>query len=252
MSTTALTIITDAFAILNIVQAGEPVNADDAQTGFRALNRLIGSWAIQPRTIPSTVREVFPIVAGKGSPANPYTIGPTGDLVTARPPTRGSLSSAGLLMTNSTPPIEIPRDLMTDQAYEAIGVKDLTSSLFTGVFYRPTFTAGNGTLFLFPVPDGSQPTSLVLYQSLALTTFTSLTASYDLPTGYDEALTYNLARRLAGIFGRTMNPDDLLTAAESLAVVKRSTVMMTDLSNDFSLQNLRTGYDINTGTGGGA
>lgn len=249
MSTTAQTLITDALAILNVYQPGEFIAAADEQLAFRILNRMMSTWAQQRLTIPAIVRQTFPIVAGKGTPANPYTIGLGGNLNVARPPNQSSVAGAGLILNASTPPVEIPRAVLTDDDYRAIASKELTNSLLTSVYYNPTFvTTGFGAIYLWPVPDNTLNT-LVLYLQQALTSFATLTAIYQIPDSYDEAMLYNLTRRLAKPFGQTVDGDVAQLATNSLSLLKRSNVKMSDMPNDFTC-DLSGGYNILTGTGG--
>lgn len=82
-----------AFQRLGIFQVNESFPADDAEYARTRLNQMMGSWAIQPLTIPVIAREVFPITADLGT----YTIGPGGDFDTSRP---SRLTGAALLLNN--------------------------------------------------------------------------------------------------------------------------------------------------------
>lgn len=246
MSTTATTIITGAYEMLGVISPNDTLPSVLLTKGFRRLNLMMGSWARQSLTIPVIDRDVFPTVTGKGSTANPYTVGIGGDLNMQRPT---ALDGAGLLLLSSQPvPVELPRALYTDDAYEAVQIKDLTNGLFTGVYYNPTFPLG--TLNLWPVPDGSVPTSIVLYHLHALTQFVSPAAVYDLPEGADEAVEYNLALRLADPSAvpaeRLANIQSI--ARSSLAVYKRSNTKIVDMPIDPAFtQSRRGGYNIDTG-----
>ena len=78
--------------------------------------------------------------------------------------------------------------------------------------------------------------------------FASLTASYDLPPGYDEMLEYQLARRLAGPYQRQFSPENAQMAIETLANVKRANYKLSDLPFDPAMtQDRRGGYNIVTG-----
>ncbi len=212
---------------------------------------MIGSWAQQNLTIPTIAREVFPLIANKGGPSNPYTIGIGGNLNTARPPNQSSISGVGLLLNTSSPVVEIPRAMLTDDAWEAVQVKELGNPLFTDLYYNPTYTSNLGTINLWPVPDGSQNTSLVLYLQKALTAFADLTTEYDFPPAYEEAMVYNLCRRIAKPWGATLDADVLNMASTSLSLIKRSNVKLTDLPTDPALTaNNRFSYNIQTGLGG--
>jgi hypothetical protein len=249
VSTTAATIIADAFGILNVFMAGEDVPPAIANDALRRLNMMIGSWAQQSLTVPAISREVFDLVAGQGGPSNPYTIGAAGNFVTPRPPNQSSIVGAGLLLTTSSPVVEIPRAVITDDAYQAIQVKELGSALFTYVYYNPTYTADLGTINLWPVPN-IVTNDLVLYLERAIAEFADLTTVYRFPPSYDEALMYNLARRLAKPYGREVDEDLMVSATTSLMILKRANFKLSDLANDFA-RDRRGVYNILTGSTGG-
>lgn len=232
-SVTATQVITDASRMLNLYQPGEAIPAADSTDALRFLNLMVGQWAQTGLTIPAEVRFVAPLVANKGSSTNPYTIGSGGNLNTTKPPNQDSLVAAGLLLNASTPPVEIPRALMTDMAYERTRIKDLTSVLFTDVYYLPTFSNSLGSIYLWPVPT-DLTNSLVLYIRAGLSTFADLTTSYFIPDGYDQALYGQLALILAIPFGRTISDDLKTLARESFATIKRSNVHLSDLANDLA------------------
>lgn len=247
---TGLSLITDAFSELNVLLPNEAPSANDAQFGLRALNRMLGQWALQSFTIPAVARVTTPAVVGQGSTANPYTIGIGGTINVPRPPSQAAIVGVGLLLNNSTPPVEIPRALLTDDAYQGIPVKDLTNSLFTGLYYNPTVPLG--TINLWPVTSVAGNT-LVLYLQQALSAFVDLTTVYSVQDGAEEALYYNLAKRLIVPYGRAGSQvaiDITQMAGSSLMILKRANVKMSDLANDFAYGPAVPGghgYDIQTG-----
>lgn len=247
MTTTGLTVIRGAFELLNVFQPSEEIPGADAQSALGWLNRMVSGWAQQATTIPSQARVVTPLVSGKGGPANPYTIGVGGDLNIVKPANQSSIVGVACLLGASTPQVEIPRGYFTDDGWQATAIKDLTNVLFTYVYYNPTFTnAGLGTIQLWPIPLETV-NSLVLYVSQALTQLASLTAVYQIPDGYEDALIYNLARRIYKPWGATLDQDTIDMAGSTLRLIKRSNVHLSDLPNDTILTAGRTGYNIQTG-----
>lgn len=234
--TTAATIVRGALETIGVVGEGQTMTAEKAADGLRRLNLLVGSWAIQPGTIPVTAREVFALVAGQTS----YTIGPGGNFNTARP-APADLLGAGMLLTTSTPPVEMARTVYTEAAYASQAVKGLSNGLLSGIYYQPTSPLG--TIRPWPVPDTAQHT-LVLYLRKALTAFADLTTSYSLPPGVAEALEYGLAWRLCGPYSVPVDPDLKDLARSSLALVKRANARLVDLPSGWPSGG---GYDITTG-----
>ena len=241
---TATGLLADAFGVLNVFQPGASIPPADAQSGLRILNRLVGQWALQGLTIPAVTRIPVPLVAGKGSPANPYTIGPSGNINTTRPPTQAHVLAATLVYPTTPATTEIPLAIYTDQAYTRIATKALASTQPAGVWYNPTWPLG--TLQLWPVPDNAV-NSLLLYLQQPLATFASLTQSYDLPDGMEDAIVTNLALKLATPWGATPPPEIVVAANESLRILKRANLKMVTLGNDLTWH--RGYYDIQLGNG---
>jgi hypothetical protein len=99
---------------------------------------------------------------------------------------------------------------------------------------------------LWPTPT-VDTNDLVIYRPDQLSEFADLTTEYQVPNGYEEALVYNLAIRLAAPFGRQIPPDVDMMAKKSLANIKRANTKMADLYNDTAaLGYSRFGYNIQT------
>lgn len=225
---TAQKIILAAMNMLGIRQSGETMAGADMQDALDLLNGMIDGWGLQPGTILNQQREVFPLVAGQGGPANPYTMGPGGDFNTVRPV---YVTGAGLLLGTS-PTIEIPLSFLTDDAYEAIRIKDLGSPYPTSLYFNATQPLAS--IYLYPVPT-SALNDLVLYSLDASLGFANLTTQYTFAPGYVEAMEYNLARRLAAPYGQPFTPELDQLARKSLAWVKTANTRMVDLSLDGAL-----------------
>ena len=251
---TANTVIQAAFSRLNVYLPTETPSAANANFALGELNRMVGGWSQRGALmIPVVARETFDLTANKGGPSNPYTIGTGGNFNTPRPPNQHSVTAASLILTDSDPDVEIPLGIYTDDAYNAVAIKELTSAQPTGLYYNPTYTTTElGTINLWPVPDNAT-NDLALYLQKPLTRFAALATSYYVPEGVDDALVYNLERRLAGPFGRILSADDQALAVSSLSVVKRSNVKLSDLATDAiwaTMGGRRTLYNIQTDGGG--
>ena len=240
----ALDIITDAMQEIGAIGAGETPNSNDAALGLSRLNMMLSGWSLQPQTIPVIVREVFDVVADQST----YTIGDGADFDTTRP---AYLTNAALLLNTSSPAIEIPIALLTDDMYAAIAIKTQSNVQFTSLYYNPTFTTSNwGTIFLWPVPTTAS-NDVVIYRPEQLSEFDDLATQYILPPGCQEAMFYGLAVRLCKPFGRPVDPELSRMARTTLATFKRGNTKMADLYNDTAaLGWSRYGYNINTDQGG--
>lgn len=253
-STTALAIITGAFETLGVYAPGESLSPADQNGALRRLNLLMEGLSLQPLTQPVLARDVFDLVADKGGPDNPYTIGTGGDFDVPRPIT---LEGAGILLVQPDPTnnVEVPRALLTDDAWAAIQIKTLSATQFTDVYYNPTYANDLGTINLWPIPNIAT-NKLVVYRRQLLTAFATAVTSYDLPPGCAEMLWYQLAQRLAPVYGVTdagIVGDVRDMARTTLATFKRANTELADLSTDPALtRDPSGGYNILTGTGGGS
>lgn len=225
ISSTATVLINAALERLGVKSAGETVSASDMQAGLRSLQLMVDSWALQPGTITYETREVFDLVANQAS----YTIGPSANFNTVRPVW---ITGAGLLLTASDPDVEIPLGLLTDNGWQSIAQKALTSTQPTQLYFNAT--APSATINLWPIPDNAT-NDLVLYSLKAFVGFTDLATSVSMPTGYAEAIEYNLALRLQAPFGQEMGDDDKKLARKLLASVKRSNAHIVDMALDPAL-----------------
>src|SRR5207245_4091367 len=141
------------------------------------------------------------------------------DIDVARPVKQNSIKQSMLLLVDGV--TEIPIGVMTDQSYEQLPIKNLAGTQPSQVYYNPMFTLGLGSLYLWPVPNATT-TSLVLYLEQALSTFGNLTTAYQLPSGYQDALTFWLARRLSAPYGRPVREDLKDKADRALMLIKRA------------------------------
>jgi hypothetical protein len=248
---TALDLITDMYAVFNVYIPGESVDPNMAQVARRYLNRMLNTWSQRTAMIPVIARERFDMIADKGGPDNPYTIGDGGDFDTERPSNQGSITAANLILTNSDPEVRVPLGIYTDDAYDANQIPDMSNSQPTGLYYNPTYAGGLGSIFLWPVPNTAQ-NDLELFLQKSVSEFADLSTTYYVPDGLPEALVYNLAKRMQSIVGRQMSADDKLLAIETLGVFTRSNLKISDLMNDAYVftYGRRTMFNINTGAGG--
>jgi hypothetical protein len=136
---------------------------------------------------------------------------------------------------------EVPRAVITDEAWEMIRIKSLRSAQFTDVYYNPTYSAGLGTINLWPIPNVAT-NSLVLYRLDQIAPFANQTTQYQLPNGYDEAIVYNLAIRRAPDYGKIPSPLVMEMARISLGAIKRANVKLTDVPTDPALTRDPGGY----------
>ena len=236
---TARDMIRDALQEIGALGVGEAVTDADAQAGLVRLNSLIDTWQTERLTIYNLYREVFSLVASQAS----YTIGPTGaDFTCAVRPT--FIQHAGIIFTSSGTDTEIPIKIITDDEYAALRIKAITSTLPTKLYYNPTFPLG--TIYLWPVPSDSS-VDLALYIPVPLTAGLSLNSNLVLAPSYEEAVRYNLAIRLAPIFGRPVDATVGMLSTESKATLKRSNQRADEMRVDEAIVSQGAAFNIWTG-----
>ena len=233
---------------LGVISLGSGLDAFQGSDGLARLNVLVNSWAIQTKISTFVSRNVFAITSNQAA----YTLGPGGNWNTPQIPLR--LTNAGIIFNTSSPPVEVPRGILTDDGFAAIPIKSLTNPYFTDVYFQSTYAAGLATVTLWPVPTDAT-TQIALYWHDVIGGFADLVTGYLLPNGYERALEYNLAQELIPEY---QVPDAVTTkiyarAERALKDVKRGYARLIDLPQDAALvYSPRGGYNILTGTGGGS
>lgn len=239
---TVLDLVTAAMQEIGALASGESLPDHEAEVALIRLNSLLDTWQTERLTIYNLDRASYALVANQAS----YTIGPSAsgpDWTCAVRPT--FISHATLLYTASDPHVEIPVRLITDDEYAAIRIKGVTSTIPKWLYYNPTFPLG--TIALWPVPTDSSA-QLILYIPVPITSGLDIHDTLVLPPAYEEAIRYNLAIRLAPIFGRQLDPTIATMAVESKATLKRSNQRTDDLRVDPAIPGVRGGaWDLFTG-----
>lgn len=232
---TARDLVTRAMVLNGSCAEGEVPLANEMARGFLMMNSMIDGWNLQPLTTLVNTRDVFDITADTAS----YTFGPSGTwVITGDRPSQ--ITDAYLLLNTADPPVEIPMALLTSTQYNAIAIKDLSSTQPTSVYFQPTNP--NGTVTLWPVPSITT-NQLVLYWDAVFPQFSSVNASVQLPPGYDLAIVFNLAI-LLGLGWRAMDPEIRRLAKQFLDQVKASNLRLNDLDIDPGLAPSGGGYNI--------
>ncbi|HDY88061.1 MAG TPA: hypothetical protein ENH82_08120 [bacterium] len=205
-----LDLITDSAETARIFAPGDTLLNDKAQSIFRELNRMIGSWANENFLIFEQKEETLTLVADQAS----YTIGKSGspDFDTVRP----QEILKGSFIRKSGGNQDFPLAVKSFEEYRRIGNKS-TGARPWWIAYNPTFP--NGTLFLWFRPNATDELHLLSLKELG--SFTGLTQTISLPPGYEDAIHYNLAIRIAPKYGKQQRADIVAEATKSIKVLKR-------------------------------
>lgn len=188
---TAQQIVIDARAELGIAEDEEPLQAVDLEKGLRALNRMLKAWQADGVMIWTLTDGTLALVAGQAD----YDFGTGGDFTT-RPfdiedDMRINRGTNDLVMTR------LSRD-----EYKAIPNK-ATAGYPTQWYYDRQ--RSGGVLSVWPAPDSAGGTLKFTYRRVVMDLDAGAN-DFDVPQEWMEALTYGLAARLVGIYGRAGKP----------------------------------------------
>lgn len=221
--------ITRSGYVATVTQVSHPFSVGDeayihgaTQTAYNGLQTV--------QSVPTADTYTFTV---QGTPATPAT---------------GTITAAAV----EGVPVEIPRPVITDSAFQFLQLKNMSNAQFTVVYYNPTYPFG--TIYLWPRPD-TAINQLALYLKNVFGGFADLFTTYDYPDlpGYAEALQYQLELRLTRPYGKPTDPELHKQAAQAFGIIKRANNKLMDLPNEAALltdTNRRGGYNINSGTGG--
>ena len=214
---TANDLIERALKTIGVLASGETASGSDASDSFTILNGMMDSWATQRLTIYTTARNEFNLTAS----TQDYTIGTGGTFNIVRPVWIVGASIIPDRNASSSQKIELPiQPALNTTQWQQVAIKGTTSTFPLEFYYDKQWTAGLETISVWPVPSTSSA-QLVLYTPTALTKFADLATDYTFPPGYEEALRYQLATRLAPEFGRPLPPEVMALAQDTFANVKR-------------------------------
>jgi hypothetical protein len=203
--TTALDLITQALQSAGILYKSETPDADESSDALDELNNMLDEWSNDSLMIVSRVRESFPSTG-----AVSYTIGSGGDFDTIRPLNIRSVFAR----IGST---DYPMGEISDENYSLIQTKATPG---TPDFYNYNNAFPLGLLTFYPYPTSAY--EIHIYSDKAITNIASLTTDISLPPGWKSAIRYNLAARMAPLFGQPLSPELAGQALSSLAAIKRT------------------------------
>lgn len=203
-------LIEASLRLITALAPGENIEDGEAEDGLATVNRMISSWSNENLTIYAITEETFTLVANQQS----YTMGSSGDFNTTRP-----LEIKRALLRDSTvsPSIDSPINIRTMAEWSRIPSKGVTSNYPFELYVEYTYPTA--TIQLYPKPTAAH--TLVLYSLKELTQISTLSTSISLPPGYEEALVYNAAVRLAPEYGKNASQEIVAIALESKANIKR-------------------------------
>ena len=211
--TAVRTILTRAVRLLGAVAQGTPLAAGDAADALTALNGMLQSWNIESLAVYTENFDPYNLVPGQQF----YTIGPTGNIALAPQLRPSSLYRAQLKVTDTTPNLFRPIELINDEEWSDLRLQQISTAYPTKLYNDGNFP--NMGLYLYPIPTMAY--QLILWTWNQISIITDLNADLSLPPGYERAIIYNLAVEIAAEYGKVPSPDVTRIANDSLALIKR-------------------------------
>jgi hypothetical protein len=224
-------LINASFRLIGVTSSGETAKADELTDALSSLNRMIARWSNERLFVYARVRETFPLVAAQAS----YTMGVGGNFNTSRP----MRIDAAAILDDIT---ELPIDIISQNEWAAIVQKTMQSPIPVKLHAEATTT--QATLRMWPVP--SEVKTLVLYSWKPISSFSAAGDTVSFPPGYEDAIVYCLAVRLAPEYGRSVDPGILMEMTEAKANIKRMNIQPQYLSIDLAITG-RGKFNIFTG-----
>lgn len=228
----ALDLISSSFRLINVFASGEPIPAADASDALSALNQMIDSWQTERMLIFTLTINEYPLVPGQ----QVYTLGPGGNFNATRPARIERMSIVNL--ANPSQPLELPIEMLSDEDWQTVPVKVITSTLPLYVYDDGAYPLRN--LSFYPVPQVLVNTRIYVWS--AVNSFPDLNTDVEFPPGYFKALRYNLALDLAGEWSATVPPTVLAQALESKAKIKILNAPKVQSGIDAALVDPEGGY----------
>lgn len=204
--TTPRDLITDSLVDLGVISPVDSIDATQVTGLFRRLNQMIAMWSTQSMLIYGDVLVSKTLTAGTSS----YSIGTGADINTPRP----NVVKTAYVRDADT---DTALDIIDEYKYSGI-VDKATLAEPDFLYYNPSYP--NGFIKLWPVPEKNY--TLLLEVEQPLTQFVSIDTAISLPDGYEEAIRFNLMKRIAGGYGKMLTPEQATLAADGLELIKKA------------------------------
>lgn len=202
---TGQTLIDRACRLIGVVSSGSSATSAESADALIAFNAMLDSWKNDGLMAYSVTEVSKAMVVGDSS----YTFVSSGDFNGVRPV---EIKSAYMTIGTTSYTVEV----ISEEEWYAIEVPTTTSDLVEKVWYNPTMSSG--TVNVWPVPSATNTLTLVVRSPLS---DLALGTTVALPPGWEEAIAYNGAIRIAPEFGAQVPPAVAKMATESLAAIKR-------------------------------
>lgn len=203
---TAAEIIERSLLMIGAIASGETPTSDEQSDAFTAMKEMLDSWSNEHLIIPAATNEDVTLVANQQS----YTMGSGGDFDTTRP-----MRIEQAIVRDATN-FDLKIYNITQDEWAFNPLKQTTSELPLELYVE--YTNPLATLYFWPKPSSARTVSLWSWKPLSAIATVSTELTF--PPGYDRAIRFNLARELAGEYGKSLTPEQMEIARESKANIK--------------------------------
>lgn len=201
-------VVTAALKKIGALAPSESIAASEASDGLAELNRMLGSWSNEGLLIYAITAET-PLTLTPSQAT--YTLGISGSITTRPQKIEKALIRDGTLDL----PVNV---LLSLSEFAAIALKSMQSTYPTDLYDDGGYP--RRTITLYPVPSAAK--SLVLFTKRALTAISTLDTAVSLPPGYEDAMVWNLAERLAPEYGKALSEVVMMKAIDTKAAIKNA------------------------------
>lgn len=179
-SLTSTQLIEAAFGNLGIAQEGEALTPRMYQDGLRALNLLIKTWGAHPRL---WIMEEGSLAMVADTPSY---------VITPKP-----LRITEARYRNTASQIDVPMSEMSRQEYFDQPNKTTSPSIPVNFYFDPQ--TATGTLYLWPCPSTTTASAYTVKYTYVrrMESMVATNDELDLPQEWQEAVIWNLSKRLA-------------------------------------------------------
>lgn len=199
--------ITDTLVLINVVDAGGAPSASESNHALAALNRLIANWSAAGVPVYTVTRDVFTLTG-----AASVTIGTGGTINVVRP-----LKIRSAAIVSGT--VERKMEIVTADQFHNWQDRSRAGRFARILYYDAAYPLG--TIWMLPVPAVGG--TLELFSIKPLASFASLSATFDMPPGYEQAIQYALAVAIAPSYhgAAQLSPGVTTGAAEAKDSIAR-------------------------------
>jgi hypothetical protein len=203
--------LSTALTLIGAYASEETPRAADSVRAMAALNRMISMWNTDRLFIYTVKQAIHNFTANQQS----YQMGPgAADFPLIERPVK--IVNCNLIMTNVTPNLRLPMNLLNDDQWASKKLLNLATAIPTDLYNDGAYPYS--TLYFWPKPLIAYQFELYTWQ--ALYQVADLFDPLILPPGYEEAVLYNLAIRLAIEFQRPVGMDLREQAREAKMLIQ--------------------------------